>query len=72
MKTQFIARQSLVINTPVAAVWDALVNPRMIKQYMFGTNDISEWTVGKSFFRLLDSIGRYKIERKKSEAFSDS
>ena len=46
MKTQFIARQSLVINTPVAAVWDALVNPRMIKQYLFGTNAISEWTEG--------------------------
>jgi uncharacterized protein YndB with AHSA1/START domain len=46
MKTQFIARQSLVINAPVAAVWDALVNPRMIKQYMFGTNAISAWTEG--------------------------
>jgi uncharacterized protein YndB with AHSA1/START domain len=46
MKTQFIARQSLVISAPVAAVWDALVNPRMIKQYMFGTNAISEWTEG--------------------------
>ena len=46
MKTQFIVRLSLVINAPVAAVWDALVNPRMIKQYMFGTNAISEWTEG--------------------------
>ncbi len=46
MKTQFIARQSLLISAPIAVVWDALVNPRMIKQYMFGTNAISEWTEG--------------------------
>jgi uncharacterized protein YndB with AHSA1/START domain len=29
-------------------VWDALVNPRMIKQYMFGTNAVSEWKEGSS------------------------
>ena len=46
MKTQLIARQALVINAPIAAVWDALVNPVMIKQYLFGTNAISEWKEG--------------------------
>jgi uncharacterized protein YndB with AHSA1/START domain len=46
MDKQFVARRTLAINAPVAKVWDALVNPRMIKQYMFGTNAISEWKEG--------------------------
>ena len=46
MKTQFIARQSLVINAPVVVVWDALVDPEMIRQYMFGTHAISDWKEG--------------------------
>lgn len=27
-------------------VWDALVNPEIIKQYLFGTNTITDWKVG--------------------------
>jgi uncharacterized protein YndB with AHSA1/START domain len=39
MDRTFIAKASATINTPKATVWDALVNPETIKQYMFGTND---------------------------------
>jgi len=46
MNKQFVAKQSLVINAPVTKVWDALVNPRLIKHYMFGTNAISDWKEG--------------------------
>jgi uncharacterized protein YndB with AHSA1/START domain len=46
MDKKFVARRTLAINAPIAKVWDALVNPRMIKQYMFGTNAISEWKEG--------------------------
>lgn len=48
MDKKFVARRTLAINAPVAKVWDALVNPRMIKQYMFGTNAVSEWKEGSS------------------------
>ena len=48
MKTKLIARQSLAIKAPVAAVWDALVNPVMIKQYLFGTTAISDWKEGST------------------------
>lgn len=46
MGKEIIARQSLAINAPIAKVWDALVNPAMIKQYLFGTNAVSDWKEG--------------------------
>src|SRR5882672_843855 len=43
MSKGLIAKSSIVINVPVAKVWDALVNPAIIKQYMFGTEVVSDW-----------------------------
>ncbi len=41
-----IARAGVTIDAPVAKVWDALTNPQVIKQYMFGTNVVSDWKEG--------------------------
>jgi len=38
--------KSITINADKAQVWDALVNPEKIKQYLFGTDTVSEWKVG--------------------------
>jgi uncharacterized protein YndB with AHSA1/START domain len=46
MNKQFIAKQSITIHAPVAEVWDALVNPETIKQYMFGTEVVTDWKEG--------------------------
>ncbi len=46
MKNTLIAQAHITISAPIAKVWDALVNPEMIKQYMFGTNAISDWKEG--------------------------
>lgn len=43
-----IAKASTTINAPVAKVWDALINPKTIKQYMFGTNVASDWKQGSA------------------------
>jgi uncharacterized protein YndB with AHSA1/START domain len=48
MSKGFIAQVSTIINAPISKVWDALVNPEMIKQYMFGTTVISDWKEGSS------------------------
>jgi uncharacterized protein YndB with AHSA1/START domain len=45
---QFIAKASITIDTPVDIVWDAFTNPKTIKQYMFGTNTVSDWKKGSS------------------------
>lgn len=46
MSKGLIVKKSIHINADSAAVWDALVNPEKIKQYLFGTETISDWKVG--------------------------
>src|SRR3989338_4730279 len=48
MNKNFVAEVSIAINAPIAKVWDAFINPETIKQYMFGTNVVSDWEVGSS------------------------
>ncbi len=52
-KTQFqkasydlLAKAERDIQAPTSQVWNALVNPEMIKQYMFDTDVISQWKIG--------------------------
>jgi uncharacterized protein YndB with AHSA1/START domain len=40
------AQASVSIGASAAKVWDALVNPQMVKQYMFGTTVFSDWREG--------------------------
>ncbi len=46
MNEKFIAKATTTINAPASKVWDALTKPELIKQYMFGTDVISDWKVG--------------------------
>ena len=46
MKNAFIAKASTKINASPSKVWEALTNPAMIKQYLFGTNVTTDWKVG--------------------------
>ena len=46
MQRGFIAKATITIDAPVERVWDALVNPGIIKQYMFGTEVFSDWEEG--------------------------
>ena len=41
-----IVKAETKIYVPVGKVWDALINPEIIKQYMFGATVISDWKVG--------------------------
>lgn len=41
-----VAKASLIIDAPVADVWETLLDPGQIKQYMFGTTVRSDWIVG--------------------------
>ena len=46
MDNQLIAKAKIKINAPLSKVWDALINPKLIKKYMFGTEVISDWKEG--------------------------
>ena len=46
MNDKYIARAITTIRAPVSKVWQALINPEIIKQYLFNTDVISDWKVG--------------------------
>ncbi len=48
MNKGFVAEASITINASVGKVWDALTNSEIIKQYMFGTDVVSDWREGSS------------------------
>ena len=43
MKKNLSAKTSITINASDSKVWDALINPKKIKKYMFGADVTSEW-----------------------------
>jgi uncharacterized protein YndB with AHSA1/START domain len=46
MTGTFVARATISINAPAARVWQALTEPELIKEYMFGTHVTTDWKVG--------------------------
>jgi len=48
MNDNLIARASVHIDAPSARVWNALITPAAIKQYMFGTDVVSDWKEGSA------------------------
>ncbi len=48
MNTDHVAHATITIAAPAANVWDALVDPAAIKQYLFGTNVVSDWKQGST------------------------
>lgn len=46
MDTNLIARASVTFDASRKRVWDALVTPADIKQYMFGTTVVTDWSEG--------------------------
>lgn len=46
MDNTLIAKAAVTINAPVARVWQALTDPKLIKQYFFGADVITDWEVG--------------------------
>jgi uncharacterized protein YndB with AHSA1/START domain len=48
MNSAFVATTSITVNARAALVWNALTDPKLIKEYLFGTEAISDWKVGSS------------------------
>ena len=46
MNDDLIARAAVTIDASMERVWEALVDPAAIKQYMFGTTVVSDWRPG--------------------------
>jgi len=46
MDKGLLVKKSIFVNADEVTVWDALVNPKKIKEYLFGTDTVSDWKVG--------------------------
>lgn len=46
MDNKLIAKATTTINASMSRVWEALTNPKLIKQYLFGAEVISDWREG--------------------------
>jgi uncharacterized protein YndB with AHSA1/START domain len=46
MNHDLVVTQTITINSPVAKVWEGLVNPEIIKLYLYGTQTTTDWKVG--------------------------
>lgn len=46
MKSNISGEVSILISASKQAVWNALTDPAIIKQYLFGTNTITTWEPG--------------------------
>lgn len=69
---------SVIINTDLNKLWDALTNPVKIKAYLYGTDTLTDWKVGsKVIFQGEYQGHKYKdygyiLENKPSELLSYS
>lgn len=48
MMNKLYAKTSITINASLQKVWQALTDPAMIKQWLFGTDTVSDWKKGSS------------------------
>lgn len=46
MAKGLVATATITIEADTQRVWQALIDPAQIKQYLFGTDAVSDWTVG--------------------------
>ncbi len=47
-KENLTTKMAIVINSKAESVWDVLTNPDKIKQYLFGSEAITDWKIGHS------------------------
>jgi uncharacterized protein YndB with AHSA1/START domain len=70
MKKGLTARTSITIHAPVSGVWEALTEPELIKQYLFGTEAVSDWKVGSSIAYKRVWEGKSYEDKRKNSATS--
>lgn len=46
MNHDLIVSETIQINTSKERMWDVLTNPEIIKEYLYGTETITDWKVG--------------------------
>ena len=50
MNTRLTAKASITIAAPASKVWEALTKPELIKQYLFGSEVVTDWKEGSPIY----------------------
>ena len=69
MKRDLITSKTINLNVGAFKVWDALTNPEMIKQYLFGTEVITDWKIGSEIIFQGNWEGKEYRDKGKIEKF---
>jgi uncharacterized protein YndB with AHSA1/START domain len=48
MPRGIVAKSEITVNAPASKVWEALTNPVIVKQLMFGSDVITDWKEGST------------------------
>jgi uncharacterized protein YndB with AHSA1/START domain len=46
MTEKFVAASTTTIDAPASHVWDVITDPKAVKEFMFGADLVTDWTVG--------------------------
>ena len=46
MNSSSIVENTIIIDAPIAKIWDALVNPEYTVKYMYGCIPLTDWKIG--------------------------
>ena len=63
MSANLIAKATTTISAPAEAVWDALTDPKLIKQYFFGTDAVSDWKEGSQLEFKGEWNGKHYVDK---------
>lgn len=63
MQTSHQTKYQTSIKAPIEKVWDALINPEMIKKYFFGSNQETTWEVGSPLIWTGEYEGQTYIDK---------
>ena len=50
MQTNFKTNYRTIIKAPTEKVWNALTNAEIVKQYFFGSDQVTDWKVGSPIY----------------------
>lgn len=63
MQTNHQSKYQTIIKAPIDEVWNALVNPEIVKQYFFGSNQETDWNVGSQILWTGEYEGKTYVDK---------
>ena len=63
MRDDLIVSKSIEINVDLSTMWNVLTNPEIIKQYLFGTETVTDWKTGSEIIFRGEYNGQSYIDK---------